>query len=121
MPAFRPLLRLTGAAFALVLPRLVGAQAPTSNPRGDAVAGIACDAMEGGRVHIHQHVVLLDHGKPVPIPDNVGQVPARGCLYWLHTHTPDGVIHVESPQARTFTLGDFFAVWGQPVSRTQVA
>jgi hypothetical protein len=90
-------------------------------PRSETISGIACDAMEGNRVHIHQHLLLLDHGKPVPIPADVGQVPARGCLYWLHTHTPDGVIHIESPQARTFTLAEFFAVWGQPVSRTRVA
>jgi hypothetical protein len=77
--------------------------------------------MEGGRIHIHQHLVLLDHGTPVPIPPDVGQVPARRCLYWIHTHTPDGIIHIESPQSRTFTLADFFAIWGQPVSRTQVA
>ena len=43
------------------------------------------------------------------------------CLYWLHTHTPDGVIHIESPANRTFTLGDFFAIWGQPLSTTRAA
>jgi hypothetical protein len=85
------------------------------------ISGIACDAMEGSRIHIHQHLVLLDHGNPVPIPADVGQVPARSCLYWIHTHTPDGIIHIESPQSRTFTLADFFAIWGQPINRTQVA
>ena len=85
------------------------------------IAGIACDAMEGQRLHIHQHLVILDHGKPVPIPANVGQVPAKGCLYWVHTHTPDGIIHIEAPLDRKFTLGNFFAIWGQPLSKTRVA
>jgi len=38
----------------------------------------------------------------------------------LHTHTPDGLIHVESPEKRDFTLGDFFAVWEKPFSSDAV-
>ena len=90
-------------------------------PQGDPVAGIACDAMEGSRMHTHQHLVLIDRGKEVPIPANVGQRPERNCLYWVHTHTPDGIIHIESPQPRTFTLGDFFTIWGQPLDRADAA
>ena len=40
------------------------------------------------------------------------------CFYWIHTHTEDGIIHIESPVRRTFTLGDFFAIWQQPLSAT---
>jgi hypothetical protein len=39
---------------------------------------------------------------------------------WLHTHVPDGVIHIESPVRRGFTLGDFFDEWGLPLSTDQV-
>ena len=85
------------------------------------VAGISCDAMEGQRIHIHQHLLILDKGKPVPVPPDVGRPSGAQCLYWLHTHTPDGVIHIESPANRTFTLGDFFAVWGQPLNTTRAA
>ncbi len=88
---------------------------------GQNVAGISCDAQEGQRLHIHQHLVILDHGKSVPIPQDVGQVPAKRCLYWLHTHTPDGIVHIEAPLDRKFTLGDFFAIWGQPLNRTHAA
>jgi hypothetical protein len=120
---FRPLVLLAFAA--LALPQATNAQGIARDSarvaRGEPVSGIPCDAMEGQRIHIHQHLVLLDHGKPVPIPANVGQVPARNCLYWIHTHTPDGIIHIESPQSRTFTLADFFAIWGQPIGRKQVA
>jgi hypothetical protein len=45
----------------------------------------------------------------------------RRCLYWVHTHTPDGIIHIEAPSNRKFTLGDFFQIWGQPLSRTAAA
>jgi len=88
---------------------------------GQELAGIRCDAMEGNRVHIHQHLVIFDHGKQVPIPDNVGRPLMKQCLYWVHTHTTDGVIHIESPTTRTFTLGDFFTIWGKPLSTTSVA
>jgi hypothetical protein len=85
------------------------------------IAGIPCDAMEGTRIHIHQHLVILDHGNPVQVPFDVGRPQTARCLYWLHTHTPDGIIHVEAPAERTFTLGDFFEIWGQPLSRTRAA
>ena len=42
------------------------------------------------------------------------------CIYWLHTHAPDGVIHIESPTQRIYTLGNFFDDWRQPLSADQV-
>lgn len=107
---------------ALLLPAFAGrVQAQFAGAHGQPINGISCDAMEGSRLHIHQHLLILDHGTPVSIPPNVGQVPAQRCLYWLHTHTPDGIIHIEAPANRTFTLGDFFSIWGQPLSRTAAA
>jgi hypothetical protein len=99
----------------------LAAQAPSATAMGQTINGISCDAQEGARIHIHQHLVIFDHGKQVDIPDNVGQPALRRCIYWLHTHTPDGIIHIEAPKDRSFTLGDFFKVWGQPLSRTQAA
>ena len=87
-------------------------------PAGQTVGGISCDAQEGQRIHIHQHLVILDRGKAVDIPPNVGPPAGKRCIYWLHTHAPDGFIHVEAPLDRSFTLGDLFTVWGQPLSRT---
>ncbi|HEV8410329.1 MAG TPA: hypothetical protein VGQ30_07460, partial [Gemmatimonadaceae bacterium] len=71
------------------------AQLANPTPQGETVGGISCDAQEGQRIHIHQHLVIFDHGKQVDIPRNVGQPSARPCIYWLHTHTPDGIIHIE--------------------------
>jgi len=75
---------------------------------GAPVDGIKCDAMEGAVMHIHQHLAIRDHGKAVTVPDDVGRPLAAQCLYWIHTHTPDGIVHIESPGFRTFTLGEFF-------------
>jgi hypothetical protein len=106
------------AAVALCVPA-VPAQADV--PTGQTVDGIHCDAMEGSVLHIHQHLAIFDHGKPLSIPSDVGRPLIAGCFYWLHTHTPDGIIHIESPNFNTFTLDKFFAVWGQPLTRTDVA
>jgi hypothetical protein len=38
----------------------------------------------------------------------------------LHTHASDGIIHIESPSPRTYTLGDFFDVWHQPLGANRV-
>jgi len=114
-----------GGALMVAAPRaarsaLVLQQVPVV-PSGEPVGGISCDAMEGNRIHIHQHLVIFDHGHELTIPPNVGQPMMRRCIYWLHTHTPDGIIHVEAPLDRSFTLGDFFRVWGQPLTKTVAA
>ena len=90
-------------------------------PAGQPVDGIRCDQMEGAVLHIHQHLTVLDHGKPVAVPDDIGRPIVGQCFYWIHTHTPDGLIHVESPAFRTFTLAELFDIWGQPLTRTAVA
>jgi len=98
-----------------------GPQQAQTTPVGETVGGISCDAQEGQRIHIHQHLVIFDHGKPVDIPRNVGQPAVKPCIYWLHTHTPDGIIHIEAPKDRSFTLSDFFLVWGQPLTKSGAA
>jgi len=68
-------------------------------------------AGEGTAVHIHQHLDIYVDGRPVPVPALVGIDPAVGFAP-LHVHDTSGVIHVESPTVRGYTLGQFFAVWG---------
>ena len=121
MPALRTIVTIVSFAFVAVLGSSSRTVAQSAPPAGETVGGISCDAQEGQRIHIHQHLLILDHGKAVDIPPNVGQPSGKRCIYWLHTHTPDGFIHVEAPQDRSFTLGDFFTVWGQPLTRTTAA
>src|SRR5829696_6557255 len=68
-------------------------------------------AAEGTAVHIHQHLDLYVDGAKVPVPAGIGIDPAVGFAP-LHTHDASGIIHVESPTPRGYTLGEFFAVWG---------
>jgi hypothetical protein len=58
------------------------------------------------------------NGQKVAVPEGIGIDPQAGIITLLHTHQPDGVIHVESPVERRFTLGQFFRVWGVRLSDT---
>jgi hypothetical protein len=108
--------------------------APASTTQTGKVDGITCGATEQLAYHIHAHLAVFANGSLYQLPagvgipgshaaqTNVGPVAQGGsCIYWLHTHTTDGVIHVESPTKRIYTLGDFFDIWHQPLSPHQVA
>jgi hypothetical protein len=72
---------------------------------------------EGQVVHIHQHLDVIAEGKPVPVPANIGIGAGGTFITSLHTHDATGVMHVESPTAESFSLGQFFAVWGVKLNR----
>ncbi len=108
-----------GGIVALVL--LVGVVVATRAQAAPTIDGIQCVSSEGSVTHTHQHLDIYNAGQPVPVPQGVGINDATGCLFALHTHSPDGVIHVESPSQDQNTLGQFFDIWGQPLSQTQVA
>jgi hypothetical protein len=100
---------------------------------GQKVDGIGCDTSEQVLFHIHAHVTLFVNGSPRQVPAGIGIPDAKAqntpqgpfigsgkCFYWLHTHAADGIIHTESPIHRTYTLGNFFDEWGQPLGPDQV-
>ncbi|MET0857188.1 MAG: hypothetical protein ABWY27_10600 [Telluria sp.] len=90
---------------------------PDITGTGAPIAGVNC--MGTIVSHNHAHVSIYRDGVRLALPYNIGIVP--GCTYELHTHHRSGVVHVEPNVARPLTLGQFFAVWGQPLSRTAVA
>jgi hypothetical protein len=107
--------------------------APNTTGTG-VVHGIACGPTEQLVYHIHAHLMVYVNGQPrsltagIGIPGSTVQSSAGGpvavggqCIYWLHTHAPDGVIHIESPTQRIYTLGEFFDEWQQPLSGNDVA
>lgn len=65
--------------------------------------------------HIHPLVSIFINGEKQTLPEGIGL--EIGCMHSLHTHDGSGKIHVEAPVQRDFTLGDFFAVWGEPFNR----
>lgn len=93
-----------------------------SGGQGAPVDGIACEP-ENRTYHIHTHLSIFLDGQALAVPTNVGIVGtgASQCLYHVHTHDRSGKVHVEAPAAGTFTLGNFFAIWGQPLTTDNVA
>ncbi|MBI3640311.1 MAG: hypothetical protein HY223_08365 [Thaumarchaeota archaeon] len=74
-------------------------------------------------MHIHPRLYIEMDGQTYMVPQNVGIDPSM----WkdhsldqygmtgmapLHTHTNDGMIHVESNVKRDYTLGEFLDIWG---------
>jgi hypothetical protein len=88
-----------------------------SDVTGAPTDGVRCQNSEQSLFHIHAHLTIFVNGAARQIPAGVGITSS--CLYWLHTHDADGIIHIESPVRRTFTLGQFFDEWGQPLSPDQ--
>ncbi len=100
-----------------------------SGGQGDTVHGIACD-LSVPAVHVHQHLTLIADGVQRAIPLAIGVLNAQvlsgfvvdgSCFYWFHTHDASGIIHLEAPVTTPLTLGDLFAVWGEPLGRAGVA
>lgn len=105
---------------------------------GHSVDGLTCrpENLETVNYHIHVHVAIFVDGTQERIPAGVGittpaivqhlasgtfvDVGPSDCLYWLHTHVADGIIHVEAPARGSFTLGEFFDVWHQPLNAREV-
>ena len=95
-------------------------------------AGLMPDAKEYLTFHVHaqldvfvdEHPVKIPAGSGIEITDpavvdfggGYGGIPRKGCkqacISPLHTHDPDGLIHIEAPIEARFTLGQFFAEMG---------
>jgi hypothetical protein len=82
------------------------------------VDGIRCDEVEFTRFHIHAHLDIFVDGKPYTVPSQIGIDPEGRCLYWLHTHDDSGIIHIESPTEREFTIGNFIEIWKRTFGNT---
>jgi hypothetical protein len=84
--------------------------------------GLPALSAEGTVEHIHAHLDIYVGGLHEPIPAGIGfGVGADHQIHFiseLHTHRFDGVIHIESPRHESFTLGQFFDVYGVRLTAT---
>lgn len=90
---------------------------------GNRVMGLSCGDMVE-TYHVHTHLSFFLDGVQLALPRRIGNVeprPGSSCYYPLHTHDMSGKIHVEAAAPAVFTLGQFFAVWGQPLEPTNLA
>jgi hypothetical protein len=118
---------------AVPIPQAPALASTDNKANGQTVDGIQCNTGEQTLFHVHTHLTIFVNGTPRQVPYGIGipgaqlsqsaQGPFVGtgnCFYWLHTHAADGIVHIESPINRTYTLGNFFDIWNEPLSRNQV-
>ena len=94
--------------------------------QGATIAGLRCGRAGGERYGVH--LELFANKRVVLIPPGIGIAPPRErdgayvrggrCSYPIRTREPTGVIEV-AREGRT--LGDLFAIWGQPLSANRLA
>ena len=99
--------------------------------QGSPVDGITCRKELFNQWHHHVQLSIFYNGKQIAIPEGIGIIGVPGkdptyiyhgtCFYWLHTHDQSGIIHLEPSNSNTFGLKEFFDIWGEPLSATQVA
>ena len=87
---------------------------------GRMIAGLACS--RGHERRVGAHLELFARGLVVLVPAGIGIAPplhmhglkaSGACSYPVRTREPTGVI--ELVPGVPATLGEFFAVWGQPL------
>ncbi len=85
---------------------------------------------EGTVAHYHPLLVINVNGVQKEVPADIGISPSEtnpgySCgsgLHDIHTHDGSGIIHLELPviPQTAPTLGDFFTIWGQPLTPSGV-
>lgn len=82
--------------------------------------GLPALSAEGTVLHIHQHLDIYVHGKPVAVPANIGISQNESFISDLHVHNASGIVHVESPVKKDFNFGQFMDVWGVKFDSTHL-
>jgi hypothetical protein len=102
---------------------------------GSPISGISCVVTSPPPAYlVHAHVSLYVKGEQIAMPAGIGVVnpvlvnnyvsfDVTKCFYEIHTHDATGVIHLHANNGadRPLTLGQLFDVWGQPLTRENVA
>jgi hypothetical protein len=89
---------------------------PVWTGTGQPVDGVNC--LKNEDYHIHTLLSIYRNGTRLAMPDSIGR---SGCSYELHTHDASGVIHIETDVPKKFMLSQFFSLWRQPFTSTNVA
>lgn len=102
---------------------------------GQPISGVSCIITSPPPAyHVHAHISLFVNGEQIAIPAGLGVVnpiltngyvnfELAKCFYEIHTHDATGVVHLHANAGanRPLTLGQVFDVWGQPLTRDNVA
>ena len=90
---------------------------------GAAIGDFSCVVNPNQTYHVHSHLSIIQNNEALAVPQYIGASPSGSthCFYQIHTHDQSGKIHVESPMSGTFTLGNLFDIWKQPLTDSNVA
>ena len=94
--------------------------APADATAAASSAGLPMLSTEGMVEHIHVHLDVVADGRKVGVPADIGIDTVHPAISPLHTHDDTGVIHIESPVKRQFSLGEFFSEWGVSLSADNI-
>jgi len=89
-----------------------------TKPKTNKKLIMSCTSDAETQYHIHPHLQIIINGQTQEIPADIGI--ENNCLHPIHTHDNSGTIHIESPEKRDFTLGDFFTVWNRVFNKDQI-
>ncbi len=113
-----------------------GAPLGTTNTTvaGQTIDGIQCNRIDQLAYQAYAHLQVYVDGRPRAVPGAIGLVNPKSsstgttttyhqglCTYWLATTAANGLISIRSPVPSHYTLGDLFAIWGEPLGTGQVA
>jgi len=100
---------------------------------GQPIAGLRCEPTIGSKTKLNVHLSIYINNEAMAIPAGIGIVAPHqpgvsalvsngglSCLYPLHVYEDDNIIHAELFDNRVYTLGQFFAIWGQPLDQTHI-
>ena len=95
---------------------------PAPDDVASRVTGAGLDLGPMGTAeHYHPRLRIVIDGAEIPVAANIGVDPTTGAMSALHTHEPDGTIHIEADRAgEVFTLGQLFTPWGVKLTATQI-
>ena len=117
--------------------------APSDPLERTVEAGLQAANQEYMTNHVHAHLDVFVDGEPILVPPGIGiniedpevrkfDLPdgtisysgivrcAQPCISPLHTHDETGILHTESSDMESYTLGQFFTEWGVELSETCV-
>ena len=86
---------------------------------GADVDGLACTSNTTPTYQVNAHLAIIYNGQWVQAPKNVGV--ASSCTYEMSTSDHTGTVHIGSTSVKNYTLGNFFDIWGEPLTSTNVA
>ncbi len=114
--------------------------APSDPLERTVAAGLEPAPKEYTDNHVHAHLDVFIDGGEILVPAGIGiniedpevvyfedvgsyggiEMCAQPCISPLHTHDASGILHTESSDMASHTLGQFFTEWGVELSETCV-